>query len=44
VATRPHEGSFIRCNAGLMINQMTTGQFSIAICGAVVVGQIQSSA
>jgi tetratricopeptide (TPR) repeat protein len=33
VATRPHEGSFIRCHAGL-INQMTTGRFSIAICGA----------
>ena len=34
MVTHPHEGSFIRCNAGL-INQMTPGRFSIAICGAL---------
>jgi Tfp pilus assembly protein PilF len=34
VVTHPHEGSFIRCNAGLL-NHLTPGRFSIAVCGSV---------
>jgi predicted O-linked N-acetylglucosamine transferase (SPINDLY family) len=34
VVTHPHEGSFIRCTAGLL-NQLTPGRFSIVICGSV---------
>jgi protein O-GlcNAc transferase len=32
--THPHEGSFLRCTAGL-IDRMTPGRFAIAICGSV---------
>ena len=33
VVTHPHEGSFIRCTAGL-INRMTPGKFVMLICGS----------
>ncbi len=33
VVTHPHEGSFLRCNAGL-INHLTPGRFSILVCGS----------
>jgi protein O-GlcNAc transferase len=33
VVTRPHEGSFLRCNAGLL-NALTPGRFSIVVCGS----------
>ena len=34
VVTHPHEGSFLRCTAGL-INHLTPGRFSIVVCGSL---------
>lgn len=34
VITHPHEGSFLRCNAGLM-DRLTPGRFSVVVCGSV---------
>jgi hypothetical protein len=34
VVTHPHEGSFLRCTAGL-IDRLTPGRFAIVVCGSV---------